>query len=174
MPLPLILIGIGIASALYGGKKGVDAVKTTSEAKTVNKEAEDIYRNAESDLKYSRSRTSDTLENLGKLKLEVWSSQMGRFIQLFEKLKNVEITGSAEVGELQQINQQLSEMKNISLKATEVLTGGIAAVGAGALAGVASYGGAVMLATASTGTAISSLAGGQPQMPHWHGSAEGL
>jgi len=159
MPLPLILIGIGAASSLYGGKKSVDAIKTTSEAKAVNKEAEEIYRQAESDLKYSRSRTSDTLENLGKLKLDVWSGQMGRFVQLFERLKNVEITGGAEVGELQRINEQLSEMKGISLKATEVLTGGIAAVGAGALAGVASYGGAVMFATASTGTAISSLAG---------------
>lgn len=50
-------------------------------------------------------------------------------------------------------------MKNLSLNAAEVLSGGAAALGTGALVGVASYGGAVMFASASTGTAISALSG---------------
>lgn len=50
-------------------------------------------------------------------------------------------------------------MKDLSLKAQEVLLGGAGALGSGALAGMAAYGGAMMLASASTGTAISTLAG---------------
>lgn len=50
-------------------------------------------------------------------------------------------------------------MEEISFHASSVLGGGLAALSGGALAGVASYGGAMMFATASTGTAIGSLTG---------------
>ena len=50
-------------------------------------------------------------------------------------------------------------MKELSSLAAEVVGGGTAAIGTGALVGMASYGGATMLATASTGTAITSLSG---------------
>ena len=50
-------------------------------------------------------------------------------------------------------------MKELSDLAAEVVSGGTAAMGSGALVGMASYGGATMFATASTGTAISTLSG---------------
>ena len=50
-------------------------------------------------------------------------------------------------------------MEVASLKATEVVKAGVSSLGAGALAGIASYGGAMMFATASTGTAIATLSG---------------
>ena len=50
-------------------------------------------------------------------------------------------------------------MKNVSLHATDVLSGGIAGVGAGALLGWGTYGGVMALGTASTGTAIGGLSG---------------
>ena len=72
------------------------------------------------------------------------------------------MTGQAGIDELEAARftrEELAQMKQLSFQAHEVLLGGSAALGSGALAGVASYGGAMMFATASTGTAIGSLSG---------------
>lgn len=159
MPLPLILIGIGVATSLLGGKKTVDAVKTTSKTRKLDEEARSVFSLAESRLKSARSGTSYNLDELGKLKLNIWSEQLGRFTNLLERIRDIEMNGKAEVDQLSEIIEQLTELKGISLKATEVLAGGLTGLGAGALAGVASYGGAIMFASASTGTAISTLSG---------------
>jgi hypothetical protein len=50
-------------------------------------------------------------------------------------------------------------IERASMTATEVLKTGALAIGTGALVGIASYGGAMMFAHASTGTAIAALSG---------------
>ena len=50
-------------------------------------------------------------------------------------------------------------IQNASMTANEVAKAGFAALGTGALVGIASYGGAMMFGTASTGTAIAALSG---------------
>ena len=87
---------------------------------------------------------------------------MSRFIGLFERIRNVELEGQLVVEGLHSgviTKEQLVAMKDLSLKAHEVVIGGFAALGTGALVGVGSYGGAMMFAAASTGTAISTLSG---------------
>lgn len=162
MVLPLILGAAALGAGLFGAKKGVDAASAHSKAKNLQREAQEVYKRAELQLNSSRQVTTETLEHLGQLKLEVWDKQLGRFVKLYEQLKNVELTGQANTSEFNAANftrDELAQMKDIALKAHEVVLGGASAVGAGALAGIASYGGAVMFASASTGTAISTLAG---------------
>lgn len=162
MVLPFILGAAALGAGLFGAKKGVDAASDHSKAKKLQREAQKLYKRAELQLNSSREVTTETLEHLGQLKLEVWDKQLGRFVKLYEQLKNVELTGQANTGEFNAANftkDELAQMKDISLKAHEVVLGGAGAVGAGALAGIASYGGAMMFASASTGTAISTLAG---------------
>ncbi|MEH1891848.1 MAG: hypothetical protein V7K92_21150 [Nostoc sp.] len=162
MVLPLILGAAALGAGLFGGKKGVDAASVHSKAKNLQREAQEVYKRSELQLNSSRQVTAETLEHLGQLKLEVWDEQLGRFVKLYEQLKNVELTGQANTGEFNAANftrDELAQMKDIALKAHEVVLGGASAVGAGALAGIASYGGAMMFASASTGTAISTLAG---------------
>ena len=50
-------------------------------------------------------------------------------------------------------------MKEVNLSLTEVVGGGITALGAGGLTGLAAYGGVATFGAASTGTAISTLSG---------------
>ncbi len=164
MPLPLVLIGIVVASAAagaYGAKKGVDGYKDNKKANELSDEAERIYKKAERSLKESRQRTLSTLENLGRTKLEVWERDMQRFASLYGKLHPIELINrmDTESGRVPVTKVDLGEMAKLSDFATQALAGGAMAIGAGALAGVAAYGGAVMFAAASTGTAISALSG---------------
>ncbi|MEL6989742.1 MAG: hypothetical protein AAGK97_18185, partial [Bacteroidota bacterium] len=162
MVLPFILGAAAIGAGLTGIAKGLDAVDDNSQAKQLQEDARVAYKVTERDLKYFRRNTTESLEQLGTLKLNVWDRQLGRFVRLFEQLKNVELTGQANVGELNATKftrEELRQMKNLSSKAQEVMLGGAGALGSGTLVGMATYGGAIMFASASTGTAISSLAG---------------
>jgi len=164
MPLPLVLIGIAVASAVAGGygvKKSVDAYKDNKKADELSEKATDTYNNAERVLMRARESTLSSLQDLGRLKLEVWEQEMQRFVSLYGKLHPIELINrmDTEAGRAPLTKVDLGEMAKLSGFATQALAGGALAIGAGALAGVAAYGGAVMFAAASTGTAISALSG---------------
>ncbi len=159
MPIPFLLAAAAVAAAGYGVKKGLDAKEDNKEAERLSSKARRIFNTAKQELENSRIKTTNQLTILGQIKLETWDNQLGHFVESFEKIRNVKITGKAEVGSINITKEELIKMKNVSLKAGEVIAGGVAALGTGALVGVATYGGATMLAAASTGTAISSLAG---------------
>ena len=159
MPLPLILLGAAAITAAYGVKKGVDAYFDAREASGLREDTSDLLSRAQGDLRKERSRCAGTLEELGRLKFETWDVDLGRFCSLFERLRNVELAGAPGVGEVTWSDEELREMRELSGYASEVVSGGLAAVGSGALVGMATYGGATMFATASTGTAISTLSG---------------
>jgi len=157
---------VAAAASAYGIKKGKDAYDDHKKAKQKRKKAKRIYERAESRLEKACESTQDALESLGEKKLRAWDNQIGRFIDLFSQLRNVEISGvpSADGFEGKAVSQkELEGMEKVSLEAAEVVQGGAAAGGAGVLAGAASYGLAGTLATASTGTAISSLSGAAAQ-----------
>jgi uncharacterized protein HemX len=154
-----------VASA-YGAKKGKDAYDTKKKAKQTRKQAKYIFDKAERRLENARESTQEALETLGERKLRAWDEQVGRFVDLFGQLRNVEISDVPDVESFEGealAQKELREMEEMSLEATEAVKGGSTAVGSGALAGIASYGGASMAATASTGTAISSLSGAAAQ-----------
>ena len=160
MPLPLILLGgAAVLAGVYGAKKGVDAYSDHKEAVGLNEAAEQLLTEAERRLKHEREKCTAKLEQLGRLKFEAWDRELGRFCSLFERLRNVEVVGDPRADRVAWSDEELAEMKSLSGYASEVMSGGLTAVGSGALVGLASYGGATMFATASTGTAIGSLSG---------------
>lgn len=163
MPIPFIL-GAGAALAgITGVALGADAISNNKEADRIRERAEERYENSKEKLEEQRYSTSSSLEALGKVKIKVWADEIDAFLNLYKKFKNVEIKGSANLDERlkMKINnpQTIQSMEIASLKAEEIVKGGIASLGAGALAGIASYGGAMMFASASTGTAIATLSG---------------
>lgn len=163
MPLPLIVgIGVAAASALFGAKKGYDAYCDNKEAKDLSLEAQRVFDTAKRNLSNTRQSTAGTLADLGKTKLTIWDKPMMRFLNQFGQIRNVKLEGKPLVegfGSANITKEQLAVMKDLSIKAHEVVIGGVSALGTGALVGVGSYGGAVMFASASTGTAISALSG---------------
>lgn len=162
MVLPFILGAAAIGAGVTGIKKGIEAVSDNSTAKQLQENARANYEVTKRDLKYFHQNAQESLEKLGWLQLDVWHKQIGRFAELYEQIKNVELTGQVNVGEFNAArftSEELRQMKDLSLKAQEVMAGGAGALGSGTLVGMATYGGAMMFASASTGTAISSLAG---------------
>ena len=163
MPLPLLLIGAAALVGGYGVKKGIDAYSDSEKASDLNQAARGMFDDAKEDLECARDECRERLENLGRLKFDLWDRQLGRAVSLLERIRNVELRGAAKVDTLGATafsTEELAKMKEVSMLASEAAAGGgLAALGSGALVGMASYGGAAMFATASTGTAISSLAG---------------
>lgn len=164
MILTSLLIGAG--AAILGGTgiaKGVKAVSDNSEANNIIMRAQRCYDNAKERLENQKEETTEDLEKLGKIKLDSWANDIGSFLELYKTFKNVRLERNVELNENLKLNiSDVGNMRNMevaSMKAAEVLSAGASALGAGALAGVASYGGAMMFASASTGTAIASLSG---------------
>ena len=163
MPLPLLLVIPALAATgLFGAKKSYDAYSDKTKAKDLRKESENVFNRAKQRLLRARRSCTKDLNALGELKFNISAEQFGRFVTLYELIHIVELSGAAEIEKLGAYTfskAELAKMKEISVLASEVVGGGTTALGSGAFVGMASYGGATMLATASTGTAISSLGG---------------
>ena len=163
MPLPLILGGVALATGIFGVKKGVDAVSDNKEAGTLRDKAAKKFDKAERELERAREKGNSELESLGQLRVELNAQQMGRFASLFSELgPDVFVRGESDPKQLDAAGfskQTLDDMRWQSAAAGEVLGAGVATLGSGALAGIGSFGAATMLASASTGTAITTLSG---------------
>ena len=160
MPIPFILGGIALAAGAYGAKKGLDAKDDFDTAKRYNKLAQEKYDEATNKLETKKETTNSNLEKLGKLKIYIYQNSLSDFVDIFSNIKNIDFNNNLELGLLNNIDEQeILDIKNTVLEMKEVLGGGIAALGSGALAGFGALGGVSMLATASTGTAIASLSG---------------
>ena len=161
MPIPLIAIPV-VALGIWGVKEVVDAIRDTTEAKGIDAEARRTLGRDTERLGKARKRCRKKLKKLGRMKLEVWDRQLGRFVSLYGQLRNVELTGSPRIdriGKRTLSKAELADLKVMSNLAGKVVGGGATALGTGALLGVASYGGAAMFGSASTGTAIAALQG---------------
>lgn len=127
-------------------------------------DAQEIYKNAKEEFESQKAETTEALENLGKVKVSAWSDGMDSFVSSFGAFKNVEMKRISEsntyfIGSDEEPKQMLINIEKASMTANEVAKAGFAAVGTGALVGVAAYGGAMMFGAASTGTAIAALTG---------------
>jgi len=159
MPLPLLIVSI-IATTGYGVKKGLDAKKDFDEAKELNKKAQEIYEKAQTKLESKKEDTNTALEFLGKIKVNIYEGSLKEFVDIFSQINNIDFKDNLQLGLLPNLDEQdMLDIKDTVVKMEEILGGGIAALGSGALAGIGALGGVSAFATASTGTAIASLSG---------------
>jgi hypothetical protein len=157
--LPLIALG---AVGLYGVGKSIIAASDSRDADSINSEAERIVRNAQENLENTRSATNDALAELGEKKFSAITKNLSDFVEVFGQLKNTELLIEQDIGDL-----KLSDFDDYAIKEirddVSMIVSSVAGIGAGALAGgmtaFGAYSGTMMLASASTGTAISSLGG---------------
>ena len=154
MPLPLIPVLLGGASliaSVVGVKKGLDAKEDFERAERIGKSAQRRHENAVANTKKSQERTTALLVELGTLRKNIATNELREFI---EKVGNANLRNISR--------EELDQMKNLVKEslAFDAKVGSLAGtVASGALAGFGATGSVGLLATASTGTAISSLAG---------------
>jgi hypothetical protein len=161
MPLPIILgAAVAAGSALYGVLKGKGAQDNNEKADVLQAQAQNIYESARQKLEKQRAAANLGLEALGAARLQVWSEVLGDFVRTFKQFKNIRWEGG--IAQDEQLFHDLEELKTMEedyLEASEMVKAGLGSLASGALTGVAAYGGTMMLASASTGTAISALSG---------------
>lgn len=162
MPLPLIpaIIAIAATSAVGIGA-GAKGYKDKKKSDELNEDAKKTVTHAESLLKRNRTATQESLEALGALKIQLWSSQVNDFGKYYSLIRNVDQElpqgENAVFASLSDVELQ-NTMKTASSFA-EVANIGITSLGTGVLAGIGAYSGVMLLGAASTGTAISTLTG---------------
>lgn len=159
MAVPLILAG---ALGLYGIYKGVNGAIDHNNSSDVNTDAKLMVDSANRKVEEQREATNAVLEDYGSRKLRAFNGVINDFIDIFGRLKNVE---SIKTPELDKLN--IGDFSNVSLNGLrndyQLLKDSGLGLGAGVSGGAAlafgAYNGTMLLATASTGTAISTLSG---------------
>ena len=134
------------------------------EIQTLLNEAQHRYDTSLEKLESKKKTTAQRLEKLGEMKIDAWANSMDTFVVTFNNFRNIDMKRKSEshhnvVASDVEPQQMLMNIEKASLTAGEVAKAGFAAVGTGVLVGIASYGGVMMFASASTGTAISALSG---------------
>jgi phage shock protein A len=157
MPIPLLLWGAAAALAATGVVKGVQASNMMDEAKEIGEKAERKHRRAAASLDEVRGDTQGELEQLGKLKVTVFTHQIRHLIEAIKRTKSAssKLQGFQEEFSIEKI-KAYEKMILSSLELEKGIASG--AVG-GALAAMGAYGAVGTLATASTGAAITGLSG---------------
>lgn len=162
MPIPIIIGVAAAAAGLYGAKKGVSGAMDHSNAKDVNNDASSMVDSANQAVEDQRKSTHTVLEDYGQRKLRAFNGVISEFIETFQKLKNVELSQSPELDKLSVSNFSNNTLQGLRQDYQAIKDAGFG-VGAGVSSGAAlafgAYNGTMLLATASTGTAISSLGG---------------
>lgn len=162
MAVPIILGVIAAGSAVYGIYKGVSGAIDHSDAEDVNKDAASIVDVAVKRVNTQRQATNDVLVDYGARKLRAFNGVIDDFIKTFGRLKNVELSQSVELDKLNLGDFSMQTLGGLRQDYQALKDAGLG-IGAGLSSGAAlafgAYNGTMMLATASTGTAISSLSG---------------
>lgn len=158
MPLPLILGAAALATAAFGAKKGYDGYQKHSEADDIVEAAKKRYAEKREAFDIQEKATTSALEVLGKEELTI-GQHFNEFKTLADELLQKLNTGRQDKLEINIPKHKLQSVESYSYTAVGVLGSAAGASLAGAATGFAVYGGVMALGAASTGTAISSLAG---------------
>ena len=162
MPIPLIIGAVAAAAGIYGVAKGVGGAIDHSNASDINDNARAMVNSANQKIEDRRKSTNSALEDYGQRKLRAFNGVIVEFIETFSALKNVETIQTPELEKLNLgdfSNQTLTGLRADYQALKDSGLGLGAGLGGGAALAFGAYNGTMLLATASTGTAISSLGG---------------
>lgn len=158
MPIPII-IGLGVAAAAaIGAKKGYDGYKKQSESNEIVDESRARYDVRREQFDRQEKKALAALDELGQLELNI-GKEFERFSTLSAALLQ-QLNQSRDIKlEVKLPRHTLQKVEAYTYSAVSVLGSVAGASASGVAAGFAVYGGVMSFAAASTGTAISSLAG---------------
>lgn len=160
MPL-LVPVIVGVSGAI-GVRKGIKAAFNNRDAKDINSKAKSIANNTQNDLEKSKESLKNSLESYGEKKLSSINTHLRTFVDTFGQIKNVEFASGENIDDLSKVALTEGELKDITDTVSiigDTLSGGFAGLGGGAITAFGAYNGTMLLASAGTGTAISTLNG---------------
>ena len=157
MALPFILAGAALLAGGIGVKKGIDAKEDFDRAERIGRRAKRNHEDAIESLESEREKTNQLFQDLGRLKVSIFSDQIKYLVDEIKKRKKAKskMTGFEQM--VEELN--LPQMEKMVLGSLDIEKGLASGAASGALMGLGAYGSVGMLASASTGTAIASLSG---------------
>lgn len=157
MALPFILAGAALLAGGIGVKKGIDAKEDFDRAERIGRRAKRNHEDAIESLESEREKTNQSFQDLGRLKVSIFSDQIKYLVDEIKKRKKAKskMTGFEQM--VEELN--LPQMEKMVLGSLDIEKGLVSGAASGALMGLGAYGSVGMLASASTGTAIASLSG---------------
>lgn len=157
MALPFILAGAALLAGGIGVKKGIDAKEDFDRAERIGRRAKRNHEDAIESLESEREKTNQSFQDLGRLKVSIFSDQIKYLVDELKKRKKAKskMTGFEQM--VEELN--LPQMEKMVLGSLDIEKGLASGAASGALMGLGAYGSVGMLASASTGTAIASLSG---------------
>lgn len=161
MPVPII-IGAAAVASLYGAYKGISGAIDHNDASNANTDAQSIVDTSRKQAEAQRQATNNALEDYGARKLRAFNGVIADFIETFGRLKNVELVQSPELDKLNLGDFSTQALPGLIKDYRALKDAGLglgAGLGSGAALAFGAYNGTMMLAAASTGTAISTLSG---------------
>jgi hypothetical protein len=171
MPIPFFLAGAAILAAIGGTACAVGGLSDLDEAEKIVKSAEERYKKYLSKTEQKDKNTQIRASEYANQKNMVFNCILTDFIPIYERFKNVNCKKLDNTNyNISLTPEKLSDFQHQAINFTQVTKGLIGATSAGASAGLGALGIASLIGTASTGTALSSLAGvAQPQKLRWLG-----
>lgn len=157
MPIPIILGGLAVVSAVAGVKKGLDANSKNNDAKEIVEDAQERFEDAQERLEEERIRLNNELKEFATLKLSVFTTEINTLVSLVKKCKDANSVLDAE--NINFTSEEIKELESSVSSSLEISAGLGKGIASGALTAMGAYGSVGMLATASTGTAIGGLSG---------------
>lgn len=153
------VIGVCSALGLFGAGKGVKAAIDNSNANDTNTLAENMLAKAKSEAEKSRDKLKRSLTLLGNKRIFVRQKLLARFVATFSKIRNFDTKNLPMAKEPLIQEFDIAEIKAETLKFMDMMKGAAGGLAAGGAMAFGACGTVGVFATASTGTAISSLGG---------------
>ena len=138
MPVPFIVAGIAIASAITGGVAAAKGYKKVSKARDTNESANEIVEKARKKIEKRSSKAVGIMDEIGKEELNALKS-FEKFADLVEKIQNRPEFSDISNDGLKLEEFSLDELKDAAVGATAVISA-ISTAATGAFAGIAASG----------------------------------
>ncbi len=150
----------------------IPAIKKSSVAQNIDDRARHIVKKAQRILNKEKNTLQANLQDYGALKIDVLRGVIYDFVELFEQLKEVELSEKMNDDEFSKIcidHTELSQLREASITMRDLTTGGIASITSGALTGAAVYGSVGMIATHRPARLSARFRAPRPPTQHSHG-----
>lgn len=163
MPIPFLLAGLTAGAAVVGLGAQMSAKDVNEKAQRLAKAAEDLYNDSKATLNEAQKQTEQSLLLLGNSKRNVLETSMNQFLDVYEQIKDIEISESIGVEEISNFTldeQGALEIRQMSNIYHSTFSSGSAGAATGAVIALAASG-SLPVVTGVLSTAGSALVAGE-------------
>ncbi len=143
MPLPLLLGGAAILATAVGASSHKDAHETNEKAESLARKARGLYDDSKESLEVVQKDTEKLLLKLGNEKKKVLAGSMKKFVESYDRIKNIQLKESGGLTELSRFSieqQDVVQIRQLSDIYTTSIQSGAAGAATGAVIALAASG----------------------------------